>query len=166
MRQNYDYCYLDESGMLRYMPMILRDGDSYRVNPPQEVYASHGGYKKTATPPEAVEGSYWAENEPKDWAWDKETMTVRVTYREENIPMSEPMPRRWSRLSVIRGCKAAGLWGEFKAMLESEDMFDELIGADYLAEDDENFVAMIDAARKRFGEDAVEALINSLPTEA
>lgn len=165
MRLNYNYCYLDENGIFRYMPMILKDGESYRVNPPPDVYAAHGGYKKTATPPEHVEGKVWIENEPKDWAWNMEAMTVAVTYHAEDVPEPEPMPRRWSRLSVIRGCKAAGLWAEFKAMLEAVDMFDELMGADYLAEDDDNFVAMMDAARKRFGADAVDALINSLPVE-
>ena len=166
MKMNYDYCKLDENAMLRYAPSIIKDDAGYHANPPQELYASNGWYRKTATPPEAAEGRYWVENEPRDWAWDAETMTVTVTYREVIVTDPEPMPRRWSRLSVIRGCKAAGLWADFKAMLESVDMFDELIGADYIAEDDENFIAMMEAARQRFGADAVEALVNSLPVEA
>ena len=166
MKMNYDYCKLDENAMLRYAPSIIKDDAGYHANPPQELYAAAGWYKKTAVQPEPIEGKVWVENEPSAWVWSAGDMIVEVTYTADDIPAPEPMPRRWSRLSVIRGCKAAGLWADFKAMLESVDMFDELIGADYLAEDDPNFLATMDAARQRFGADAVEALINSLPVEA
>ena len=166
MRMNYDYCYLDDNGSLRYMPMILKDGDSYRVNPPQEVYAAHGGYKKTAAPPEPVEGVYWAENEPKDWVWDDTAMTVAVTYHEGVVPEPEPIVRKWTPLTLKRGAEAKGWWGAFKAKLEANGGYEDFLMCQYVAEDDAMFPGIYNALCDALGKDEVDAYLAELPTEA
>lgn len=166
MRMNYDYCYLDESGMLRYMPMILKDGDSYRVNPPPEVYAAHGGYKRRAIKHEPVEGVVWVENEPKDWAWDSDAMIVTVTYHEESAPEPAPIVRKWTPLTLKRGAEAKGWWGAFKGILEAANGYEDFLMCQFVAEDDAMFSPIYGALCDAFGDDAVREYLAELPTEA
>lgn len=160
MRLNYDYCCLDESGMLRYMPMILKDGDSYRVNPPREVYAAHGGYFKTATPPEPVDGKAWIENEPKDWAWNDEAMTVAVTYHAEDVPESEPLPKRYNKYDLGLAIEEAGLLDAFLQLFEANAKLKfHWNNAEEFEESDANFEAFKAAMVEAFDEDKVAAIL-------
>ena len=166
MKMNYDYCKLDENAMLRYAPSIIKDDAGYHANPPQELYASNGWYRKTATPPEAAEGRYWVENEPRDWAWDAETMTVTVTYREVIVPEPEPMPRRWTPLTLKRGAEAKGWWAAFKGILEAAGGYEDFLMCKFVSEDDAMFSPIYGALCDAFGREYVDAYLNELPTEA
>lgn len=166
MRLNYDYCYLDDSGMLRYMPMILKDGDSYRVNPPPEVYAAHGGYLKTDTKPEPIEGKAWIENDAKEWSWDDAAMAVAVTYHAEDVPEPEPIPRKWTPLTLKRGAEAKGWWNTFKQILEAANGYDDFLMCQFVAEDDAMFAPIYGALCDALGKGDVDAYLNELPTEA
>lgn len=160
MRLNYDYCRLDDNGILRYMPMILKDGDSYRVNPPREVYAAHGGYFKTDAMPEPVEGKMWVENEPKDWVWDADAMTVAVTYHAEDVPEPEPIPKRYNKYNLGIAIEEAGLIDAFLQLFEANAKLKfHWNNAEEFEEGDANFEAFKAAMITAFDEDTVAEIL-------
>ena len=160
MKMNYDYCRLDENAMLRYAPSIIKDGTGYHANPPQEVYAANWWYRKTAVPPEAVEGRYWAENEPKDWAWDKDAMTVTVTYHEEVVPAPEPIPKRYNKNALADAIVEAGKFAELNALFEKNPvLIFRWNSALEFVEDDKNFVQFRAMLVAEFGEETVTAIL-------
>ena len=160
MKMNFNYCKLDENAMLRYAPSIIKDDTGYHANPPQEVYAANGWYKKTAVQPDAAEGRYWAENEPRDWAWDKETMTVAVTYHEEVVPAPDPMPKRYNKYKLACALKESNLvdaiLGFFAANPSAKLMWDT---AKEFEETDDNFVEICNRFVDSFGEETVSAIL-------
>lgn len=160
MRMNYDYCYLDEDGMLRYMPMIIKDGGSYRVNPPPDVYAAHGGYKRRAIKHEHLDGVVWVENDPKDWAWDKDLMIVEVTYHAEDVPEPEPTPKRYNKYNLGVAIEDAGLLDAFLALFEANAKLKfHWNNADEFEEGDANFEAFKSAMIAAFGDETVTDIL-------
>lgn len=160
MRQNYDYCYLDENGILRYMPMILKVGNSYRVNPPPEVYAAHGGYKRRAIKHEPVEGVVCVENEPKDWTWDKDAMIVTVTYHEEAAPEPAPIPKRYNKNALADAIVDAGKFAELNVLFSKNPvLLFRWNSALEFVEDDKNFIQFRALLVAEFGEETVAAIL-------
>ena len=160
MRLNYDYCYLDDNGILRYMPMILKDGDFYRVNPPPEIYAAHGGYKRRAIKSEPVEGVVLVENDPKDWMWDKDAMIVEVTYHEEVVPEPEPIPKRYNKYELGLAIEEAGLLDAFLQLFEANAKLKfHWNNAEEFEEGDENFEAFKAAMVKAFNKEIVAEIL-------
>lgn len=86
---------------------------------------------------------------------------IHTVYTYEPIPPAPP--RRWSRLSLIRALKSAGLWDRVQAMLG--DNMVEFLACDYIAEDDSTFAAMLATMRAEFGSATVDALLDALPLE-
>lgn len=86
---------------------------------------------------------------------------IHTVYTYEPIPPAHP--RRWSRLSLIRALKSAGLWDRVQSILG--DFLVELLACDYIAEDDSTFAAILANMRAEFGSDTVDALLDSLPVE-
>lgn len=160
MKLNYDYCKLDENAMLRYAPSIIKDDSGYHANPPQELYAANGWYRKTATPPEAAEGRYCVENEPKNWAWDKETMTVAMTYHEEVVPVPEPIPKRYNKNALADAIVEAGKFAELNALFAKNPvLLFRWNSALEFVEDDKSFVQFRAMLVEEFGEETVAAIL-------
>ena len=166
MKMNFVFCKTDDGGMLRYAPFALNYNGMVMVNPPAEVYAALGWYAKTATPPDPVEGKVWEEDEPSAWAWDAATMTVRVTYHAEDVPAPEPMPRRWTPLTLKRGAVTRGWWDALKGILENANGYEDFLMCQFVAEDDAMFAPIYAVLCDAFGEDAVKSYLDELPTEA
>ena len=166
MKMNYDYCRLDENAMLRYAPSIIKDDAGYHANPPQEVYAAHGWYRKTAAPPEPIEGKVWVEKEPSAWVWSAGDMIVEVTYTAEDIPAPETIPRKWTPLTIKRSAEAKGWWAAFKGILEADECYEDFLMCQFVAEDDAMFSPIYNALCDAFGKEQVDAHLNELPTEA
>ena len=89
------------------------------------------------------------------------------------VPGSAPMSavtvfdtqRHWTPLDIKRTLAAHGKWAEVKAMLVAADKFDDFVMARYVAEDDDDFMAARELAVDMYGEEAVAALIDEIPTE-
>lgn len=88
---------------------------------------------------------------------------VVAIYRYEPEPPKPP--RRWTPLSLKRSAQALGLWDALKAFLVAADAYDDFIMAQFEAEDDAQFVALLTAARERFGDATVDAILDGAETE-
>lgn len=160
MKMNYNYCKLDENAMLRYAPIALEIGGKMVVNPTADEYAAAGWYKKTATPPDPIEGRVWRENEPSAWVWSSGDMIVEVTYTAEDIPAPEPMSKRYNKYKLACALKDANLvdaiLGFFAANPSAKLMWDT---AQEFEETDENFVEICNQFVGAFGEETVAAIL-------
>ncbi len=66
-----------------------------------------------------------------------------VGYEEYTPPAPEPAPERYSKLKIIRAL--GDKWAAKKAELEAAGVLDEFMAAQYLAEDDPAFAAVLAA---------------------
>lgn len=64
-------------------------------------------------------------------------------YEEYTPPAPEPAPERYSKLKIIRAL--GDKWAAKKAELEAAGVLDEFMAAQYLAEDDPAFAAVLAA---------------------
>ena len=120
-------------------------------------YAAHAYYRKAPSEPTPPEGQQVAGVRYEHG----DDGLVHTLYTYEPIPPAPP--RRWSRLSLIRAIKSAGLWDRVQAMLG--DYLVELLACDYIAEDDSTFAAILANMRAEFGSATVDALLDALPLE-
>lgn len=95
--------------------------------------------------------------------YEEKDGSVVCVYNYEPVP--PPPPRKWSRLSLIRGLKAAGLWERAENAMNDDVIF-ELLACDYVLEDDKVFSGALESMRAEFGAETVNALLDSLPLEA
>jgi hypothetical protein len=109
---------------------------------------------------EPPEGKHWErtgtiESYESGYAW--------IYVLVDNPP---PPPRRWSVLSIIRALKSNECYDEIKSALESAGLFDEFIGADYISEDDDSFRSGYAMSVEEYGQEKVDAILDSIPREA
>lgn len=67
--------------------------------------------------------------------------------------------RSWTPLAIKRAC--GGLWESLKAALQEAGMYEDFIMAQELREDDEDFARGVARARELFGDEAVDAVLNT-----
>lgn len=65
-----------------------------------------------------------------------------TTTNEWFIPEIKTIPKKYSKLSIIRALKEIDLWNTVKETLIANDAWDEWEAATYLLEDDPMFIAM------------------------
>ena len=93
-------------------------------------------------------------------------MIVEVTYTAEDIPAPEPIPRKWTPLTIKRSAEAKGWWAAFKGILEADEVYEDFLMCQFVAEDDAMFSPIYNALCDAFGKEQVDAHLNELPTEA
>ena len=89
------------------------------------------------------------------------------------VPGSAPMSavaveddaRRWTPLAMKRALVAANKWAEVMAMLQEADKLLDFVMATYIAEGDADFQQARDWANAQYGKEAVDALLDQIPTE-
>ena len=149
-----------EDGALTYAPdALIIDGRTI-LSPKATHYLAAGYLPIEDAPPSEppAEGYHWEAR-----GWEAQEGAIRRVYAEvENPP---PAPRRWSSLAIKRVLEARGSWAEVKAMLEAANAYDDFLMADYIAEDDEAFLAARAEAVKLYGEETVAAILDTIPTE-
>ena len=144
-----------------FAPRYAIEVNGRRVYNPKDKHYRLAGYQsvvETAPSVPAQEGYYY---EPRGWE-ERDGAIRRVYVEVENPP---PAPRRWSSLAIKRVLEARGSWAEVKAMLEAANAYDDFLMADYIAEDDNAFVAARAEAVKLYGEETVAAILDTIPTE-
>lgn len=94
--------------------------------------------------------------------WNMDAGRIRRVYEVRTIT---PAPRRWTPLSIKRAAQALGKWGEIKSFLQEADAYDDFCMAQYEAEDDAQFAALMAAARARFGSETVSAILDAAEVE-
>lgn len=97
-------------------------------------------------------------------SWTEFNDAIRRVYAPVQNP--PPAPRRWSSLAVKRVLEARGSWGEVKGLIEAANLYDDFLMADYIAEDDDAFIAARAEAVRLYGEETVAAILDSIPREA
>ena len=115
----------------------------------------------------AKEGYHWERTgkwlEWKPWDIEDSAYIYPEYVEVENPPAP---PRRWSSLAIKRVLEARGSWAEVKGLLEAAGVYDDFLMADYIAEDDDAFLAARAEAVKLYGEETVAAILAAIPTEA
>lgn len=182
MKQNRNFAKPDENSRPIYAPTVLRvvthhhdegvdpetgehwerDWDTYetKTKPTAADYAQMGWLPLVdSVMPTPPEGKHWERNGKiysfeDGYAWDYELV--------DNPP---PPPRRWSSLAIKRVLDPRGSWDQIKGLLEAAGVYDDFLMADYIAEDDEAFLAARAEAVKLYGEETVAAILDTIPTE-
>ena len=145
-----------------YAPRYAITVNGRKVYGPKDKHYRMAGYKSVVeTPPSepAQEGYHY---EPR--GWEERDGAIRRVYVEVANP--PPAPRRWSSLAIKRVLESRGSWAEVKGLLEAAGMYDDFLMADYIAEDDEAFLAARAQAVSLYGEETVAAILDTIPTEA
>jgi len=86
-------------------------------------------------------------------------------YRTYDKRTIVPLPRRWTPLSIKRSAAKIGYWDALKAFLVAANAYDDFCMAQYEAEDDADFVMLMAAARQKFGDAVVDAILNNAEVE-
>lgn len=91
------------------------------------------------------------------------------TLRKEyfTAPRGTRYLRRWSRRSIMKTLQAEGLWADVKALLQDGDGYawDEFALSDYVENTNDTFLAVYETACRRYGKDAVDAILAKIPAE-
>lgn len=141
-----------------------RDWDTSR----REVFPTAADFRQMGYPPvdygytpsePAPEGKRWAQT----GKYVEADGTIRPEYAAVDIPPAPP--RRWSRRAAKTALVAAGKWDEVKTMLVALDKYEDMLMCNYIEESNDDYKAAYDAAVAQYGKDAVDAIIDSIPTE-
>lgn len=108
-----------------------------------------------------------APNEPapdgKHWdatGWLEQNGVIRRVFALVDDP--PPPPRTFSKLRAIAALKAAGVWAQVKAWIETEGLMDEYLAAQDFKEDNEYFVRGLGALKAQLGwsDEQAEAVLS------
>jgi len=127
-----------------------------------EPQANALGYKLVIDEPPACASNEYAVATGYDLDSATSGQRIRRMYRIETVV---PAPRRWTPLSIKRSAAKLGCWDAIRAFLVSASLLDDFLCAQYLAEDDADFIQLLAAARQKFGDPAVDSILNSAEAE-
>jgi len=127
-----------------------------------EAQANALGYKLVVDERPACASNEYAVATGYDFDSATSGLRIRRLYRIETVA---PTPRRWTPLSIKRSAAKLGQWVSLRAFLVSAGLLDDFLCAQYLAEDDADFIQLLAAARHQFGDAAVDAIINGAEVE-
>ena len=149
------------NGQPVYAPRYVIEVNGRKVYNPKDKHYRMAGYQSVVEAAPSVPAQEGYHYEPR--GWEAQEGAIRRVYVEAADP--PPAPRRWSSLAIKRVLESRGSWAEVKAMLEAAGVFYDFLMADYIAEDDEAFVAARAEAVKLYGEETVAAILDTIPTE-
>ena len=154
--------YVCINNRLEPAPRIVKVNGRTYINPGHGIYAMAGIEAYTLAPPEPppeIPGKVAVPD-----GYEVVDGKFHVKYRYEDKPA--PAPRKWSSLAMKRVLEKAGKWDEVKTMLNTLNKYDDFVMADYIAEDDDDFLTARAAAENKYGAEAVQRIIDSIPQTA
>lgn len=153
--QNRAYCRVANGGTgIEYAPDLLWPS---MTPPTAEVYRLSGWLKNSIQSAPSSNGYHVA--------------AVRYEARDGRIfavyeyEANAPVVRRWTPLAIKRSAMRLGKWDALKQFLVAAGAYDDFIMAQYEAEDDADFIRLIEAARAQLGAEAVDAVLNGAEVE-
>ena len=150
---NRDYARI-EDGRLVYAPDMLLPS----LRPPTTADYAARGWLKIA-PQNAPQSNGWHIARTGYDARDGQIWRVYEWAKDE------PIPRRWTPLSLKRSAQRLGAWEQFKSFLMAANAYEDFVMAQIEAEADEQFSTLIAAARQQFGDELVDRILNGAEVE-
>lgn len=152
-------------GLPVYAPAYIMVIGRLKLHPTAEDYAAHTPpcwpvVDVTPSPDTAPVNHHW---EARGWTRDTERQMFVRQYEAVQDP--PPPPRRWSRLSIKRTLVAEEKWDAVKSLMLGADKYDDFIMAQYIAEDDDAFIAVYEQAVAAYGKEAVDAILDQILAE-
>jgi len=127
-----------------------------------EPQANALGYKLLIDERPACASNEYAVATGYDYDSATSGMRIRRVYEKRTVV---PPARRWTPLSIKRSAAKLGYWDALRAFLVSASLLDDYLCAQYLAEDDADFMMLLAAARQKFGDSVVDAILNGAEVE-
>ena len=106
--------------------------------------------EEAPNPPEGMEPSY------REFVEEDGKIIHRWRYHTPAKP-----PRVFSKLRAVEALTELGVWGEVKAWIEEQGLYDLYLAAVEFSEDDERFVAGVSALKSKLGlsDEQVESIL-------
>lgn len=96
--------------------------------------------EEAPNPPEGMEPAY------REYVEEDGKIVYRWRYR---VPVK--VPRVFSKLRAVEALMELGVWGEVRAWIEEQGLYDLYLAAVEFSEDDERFVAGVSALKSKLG---------------
>ena len=96
--------------------------------------------EEAPNPPEGMEPAY------REYVEEGGKIVYRWRYR---VPVK--VPRVFSKLRAVEALMELGVWGEVRAWIEEQGLYDLYLAAVEFSEDDERFVAGVSALKSKLG---------------
>ena len=107
--------------------------------------------EEAPNPPEGLEPAY------REYVEEDGKIVYRWRYR---VPVK--VPRVFSKLRAVEALMELGVWGEVRAWIEEQGLYDLYLAAVEFSEDDERFVAGVSALKSKLGlsDEQVESILS------
>lgn len=106
--------------------------------------------EEAPNPPEGLEPAY------REYVEEDGNIVYRWVYRE---PVKAP--RVFSKLRAVEALMGLGVWGEVRAWIEEQGLYDLYLAAVEFSEDDERFVSGVSVLKSKLGlnDEQVESIL-------